>query len=366
MENLITKNKNSLYSRQIALFSIAFLPVTKFFTLPSRLSGIAGNDMWFSVLISLILDLLLISVYTIVFRNETRDIFTLLTDYFGKTVKTIYLILLLTLFMLKAILPVLEIKQYIELTLYSSMPKTIYFLPFFICPIFLSLKKIRVLGRLSDVLFIVTIIALLLLFFLALSNMDFTALLPMFHTSPKNIFEASRLSTVWISDSLYFLFFIGNTKKQKKNCLKIILGYVGAMVIILIFMVSFYAIFDSIAFRQRFALTETSKYSSVINNLGRFDYIAIVNFLFTGIFALSLPLYFSSLILQNILNGKKYVSASIPALMVLIISFFKSYYNEIENIITQIYPYFYLIFGYALNLILCLLYLKRRKNEKSN
>ena len=44
--------------RQICFFIIAFLPITKFFSLPSIIATCANEDLWISTLISLAFDFL--------------------------------------------------------------------------------------------------------------------------------------------------------------------------------------------------------------------------------------------------------------------------------------------------------------------
>ena len=71
---------------------------------------------------------------------------------------------------------------------------------------------------------------------------------------------------------------------KKRDGIKIIIAFLISGLSVVLFMVVFYGIFTSIAFRQQFALTEISKYTAIINNIGRFDYIGILNILFSGIF----------------------------------------------------------------------------------
>ena len=49
-----------LKSRQVCLFIIAFLPISKLFIMPSILAGKANEDLWISALVNLTLDFLTI------------------------------------------------------------------------------------------------------------------------------------------------------------------------------------------------------------------------------------------------------------------------------------------------------------------
>ena len=122
---------------------------------------------------------------------------------------------------------------------------------------------------------------------------------------------------------------------------------------VLFFAIIFYSIFTSIAFRQRFALTEISKYTTVINNIGRLDYVGILMLLLSNLVSLSLPLYFCCKILNRIFNLKKLWIAPIITLglHVLIMIFLTEYYATIERLFLGYGALFFFIFGNVLPLI---------------
>jgi hypothetical protein len=132
-------------------------------------------------------------------------------------------------------------------------------------------------------------------------------------------------------------------------------------------MVDFYGIFTSIAFRQRFALTEVAKYTSVISNTGRFDYISIMMILGAGLISTSLPLFFSSKILNYVFNFKKcFIAPLITTLITFIlIVFFGQYYYSFEKISTSCFMVFYLVFNLLLPVAVVILTKRRKTNEPS-
>ena len=128
--------KYELKTRQICLFIIALLPVTKMFTLSSTLMTYANEDLWISGLCNMLIDLLTISLLVTFCKSENRNFYTILEDCFGKVGKNIILFLYVIFFLTKAFLPISEQKDYIEYTLYNTMPNNIYFTPFFILAFF--------------------------------------------------------------------------------------------------------------------------------------------------------------------------------------------------------------------------------------
>ena len=130
-------------------------------------------------------------------------------------------------------------------------------------------------------------------------------------------------------------------------------------------MIIFYSVFTSIAFRQRFALTEISKYTAVINNIGRFDYVGITFILFSNAFALSLPLYFSCRILNYIFGiTKKWIAPIfVIGIQLLIMVFLTQFYASIESIMKNYLGIFFFIFGNIFPIVTAFLKNKEKANE---
>ena len=163
------------------------------------------------------------------------------------------------------------------------------------------------------------------------------------------------------------MFFIGNFKFNKKDTRKIFLSYLLSAVIILLFLIIFYAVFTSIAFRQRFGLTEISKYTTVINNIGRFDYLGIMMILLSTMFSLTLPLFFASKIIDRIFNLKKRWIAPLitVGIQFIITVFFYQFTYSIESFIMNYCGGMFLIMGNVLPIVISLSLNKRKEKETS-
>lgn len=356
----------SLKTRQVALFFIAFTPLIKLFTMPSLIAGLSNNDGWISIAINLIVEFFCLSLILVANKNYDGDLYTFLSQSFNKTVAKVIFVLYAVYFLSKSILPICEQKDYIELTLYQTSSNPLSFLPFLIISFYLSIKKLRVIGRVSDVLFLTTLVGYFVLIGLSVTNADYASILPIGVNGTKNVFKASISSFTWFGDAVYLLFFTGKFNMKKGDGKKIILAYLLSSILVLFFYILFYGTFTSIAFRQRFALTEISKYSSVINSVGRFDYIAIFCILISSVFSTAIPLYFSVKCLFTAfpIKNKWIYSIIIHALIFILITFFREYFFTMEKLSEYVFSFIYPIFSYALPVVFSILMIKGKYKKE--
>ena len=129
--------------------------------------------------------------------------------------------------------------------------------------------------------------------------------------------------------------------------------------------IDFYGIFSSIAFRQRFALTEIAKYSSVISNTGRFDYLSIMMILGASLISCSVPIFFASKLLNYVFSFKKTFIAPIitVGIELLIILVFSKFYYSFEKIATRYFGLLFLTFSTLLPCLLIFFTKRREVNE---
>ena len=121
---------NQLKTRQICLFFLAFMPITKLFMLPSLMAEYARQDMWLCALCNLALDGLTLALVLYTCKKNDKDFYGLLVDNFGKTLAKVIVCAYAVYFLLKAFLPIQEQKEFVNLSLYINMPTALLFWPF--------------------------------------------------------------------------------------------------------------------------------------------------------------------------------------------------------------------------------------------
>ena len=354
-----------LKTRQICLFLVALMPITKLFMMPSLLAENAKEDMWLCALLNLTLDTLTLACVLHTCKKSDKDFFSLLKDNFGNACACIIACIYALYFLLKAFLPLQEQKEFVKLSLYINMPTDLFFLPFFIVCFYLCLKPLRVFGRVSDILWFFTLSGFLILVFLSVSNVDWVALLPVGAQVLNSVTKGSFNTLNWWGDCAYALFFIGNFKHGKKANAKILLTFIACGFAVVLATMIFWGTFTSIAFRQKFAMTELSKYTTVINNIGRFDYVGILFILFSCVFALSLPVYFACLLLQRVFNlEKKWIIPLIVNLVLIVLMLaLNQKMNTVTIFFTKYMPIVFLIMGNLLPALTVFLKTQRRNDN---
>lgn len=354
--------------RQICLFFIAFLPITKLFTLPSVLAETAGRDLWISALVLLFTDLFTAFAVTLAMKKENADFSALCKRYFGTAGQKIVFAVYLVSFILKAILPLTEQRDYVNLTLYVTRPDLWIFLPFFLIAFYLCTKKLRALGRCAEIFFIITLTGLTFIIVLAVPNFDAGALLPVGTEGIKPVLAGAYKAVPWFGDCVYLAVITGKAKKEKFITTKITLSYSVAGIGVLAFLLTFYGTFSAIAFRQRFALTEMSKYSAVINSIGRLDYLAIFMLLSSGVVAVVLPLYFAVRTAEKLFGIKQrwICPAAVTIIAMIPVLFLTEYYAGMERFLTTAGSALFIVTGNLFPIAVSVItLLKNRKKRKS-
>jgi hypothetical protein len=355
--------KYPLKVRQIALFFIAFLPIVKMFTMPKSATEASNENMWISVLINLIIDYVTILILIKVNKIHNKPFYQILKDKFGVVFAKTVLCFYLFYFLIKAFTPIFELRNFVQNSFYATSIRVFPFVPFFILSTFLCVKKLNVLGRLADLAWILTTIGVGLILFLSISNADFGAILPIINKD-NDVIKGSFYTAPWFTDASYFLFMIGYYEKDKKSTLKLSLGFWAHGLLILLFSITFYCTFTFVAKREFFPLSEISKYSGVINAIGRFDYIAILMLLVTNTIAVALPLFFATKVAMAIFDSERGLifAIIINLLQLVVATFFERYQQYVISIIHLKLSLFMFALG---NLLPILLIFIKPKNSQA-
>lgn len=292
-------------TRQLFIIIILGFSLTKLNVLPAYLSGVVGEGILFCSLLNFLLDFLLLTIVVkLLYKYENLTFFEILRSNFGNAFGKFIAFLYALLFLLKSLILIIEQKNSIELTFYETQPNFLTFLPFFIIAFYIILKGVNAYSRSVEVCLYLSIVGFLSILLLSIGAGNYTYLLPLFSQPIPLVLKGVFKSFIWFGDPLYLLTFSGSLVKSKNFKKLIYLAFAISVLITLTIFVIFYAVFDSIAPRQYFAILKMSKYSISLSNIGRFDYLASFLLSLINVYIVVLPLLFCSNLLKEILNVK--------------------------------------------------------------
>ncbi len=354
-------NKNSIKVKQICALFICLLPLSKIVSAPAIIAKNYAEKIWFPPLVWFLFELLFIGfVFVLDKMHGGKTFFDILSsEYSENFAKAIYFFYGVF-FFIKSFLPLIEHKALIETAFYEILPSTPIFYPLFLVTFYISLKGLKALGRAAEFCLPLSWAGLITIMFLAVPSGNAEVLLPLFHGNKSG--AISLLSTVsWFGDALYFLFFMGHFEKEKRSVLRVLSSYAIPAVFTLGFFVCFYAVFAFVAETQLIAVKEVGIFSVTLQNVGRFDYIAVFLIALASVLSVSFPIVTSVKMFERVFPAK---NAFIPALVINVLLLAATYlFAQKYQLIVEIYQkYLYPLFIFVF--ILPLLGLKRRKNEK--
>ena len=280
---------NKISTRQLYFFLACIAPVGKLVVLPSVLAGSAKNDMLWPMLIQYAVQAAVIFA-VLLLAKRGLNLFELLANTFGKIAARILIAVFTAFLFYAALLPLLEQKLFVQAVFYDTLPSLIAFSPFFVFSAYLCAKALGSFGRTWDILGPLAIVGLIGILVLSVTNADYGALLPVGASGASGIFNATAQASSWFFDSAIVLTLLGKIDYKKGTAWKGTLFYLSGGLGILIFLATFYGVFEGTALNQIFAFAKTSKYFSGITVLGRVDYAFIYTLALVLLFYSVLPL----------------------------------------------------------------------------
>ena len=276
--------------KQLCMLLVTLIPASKFLILPALYAGLAGQDAWFAALVNFLADgLLLAACLFFVKRFEGDTFYDVLERSLGRVFARIVFFLYAVYFLLKAVVPVFEQRDYTETTLYETSPSVLTFMPFFIVSLYLSLKGLKVMSRVGEIMFWFTVAGFSLTVFLSVGTFRPYYLLPLLKNPLNRTLSAIYNAAIWYGQPIVVLFLAGRIKKEKHFYLSVAITFAATALFSVFVFALFTGIYGDIAVRQIYAIAKMTKYSIALSNVGRFDYVASLLINFASVLSLSVP-----------------------------------------------------------------------------
>ena len=354
-----TTKKDEIASRQIALFAAFVLPIYKLLELPSLLARFTQGDLLVPALAHYFIQTgILIALLVAASRSE-KTLFERLNERLKKWALIVY-IPLTVYFLLAAVLPLLDLEKFVYAAFFDTAPTMFSFLFFFVFCGFFCTKGLKAMGRIGDLALFLFLLPFFALIIMAISEADFTNLLPFFEHGFSKTANAYAYTLPHFSDTVFLLPLIGNLRFKKGDGLKIGFGYGVGALCTLVFLGVFYALYSTIAWREHYAFSKIAQYFPVLSVIGRIDLLFIYLLCIVLFFYVATPLNYAVHFTTKTANlrSKTLLSLAVSFAAFLFVLFCNKYYDRIYAFFgTNLFPVF-LVFNL---LPITLLLLKKEK-----
>lgn len=331
---------------------------------PTELSILSGKNLLFPALVNFAAGALAILSISILSSKTDKTFFGLLKSSIGGVGARIVYGFFAAFFVLSAILPIFEHKQYIHAVFYDTASSIVVFLPLFVFTAYAASKKFTNIGRCADICLPIFAVCMFMIFIMGMGEAEFITLLPILKENPQNVLQGIRGTALWFVEPCWLLMFMGHYKYRKGDAARITLSYVGGALVVLLFLAMFFGIYGGIAPSRTFAIARTSLFFSAIESIGRIDLVILFILEVVILFSLALNIQLGVHAASECVGTDKYwlVSLIVNAALAIIFVTFDHFYSEIRGLYYNYFWILILIFAVAVPFAAWLL--KRRKNEK--
>lgn len=350
-------------TRQICFIMLAYTAAAKLLLYPTILSQLCGRDLLFPAALSFLTEGIVIWSVAYLCSRTDKTFYGLLQNALGTVVARIIYGLFALFFLMSALVPVFEQKQYVHNIFYDTVPSIGIFLPFFVFAAYAASKKLINIGRCADVCLPIFAVCMLFLFAMAIPEVEWDNFLPVLKTPAKSIFGGYVGTAFNFAEPCWLLMLMGHFKYKKGDAARITLSYAGGAAFVLVFLAVFYGMYGAVAPSRTFAVARTSLFFPAIETLGRIDLIILLTLEMVMLFALALNIQLSVHCISKCVDWNNYMVLSfiVNAVLMIVIIVCDSSYNSIYRLY---YRWSWLpVLVFTVLIPLAAWALKRRKRE---
>jgi len=360
MERSSNKNKNYLTVSQFATIIFGTIIGTGILSLPNGVVKVAHQDGWISTLIGGIYPLYVVIIASYIGKKFPNDnILILSKKYFGKILGTIFNLIFATYFIFMASVIASYYSNLMRSYMMGFLTSFKFLAILFICIIYAVSKGLKVIARISEICFYLTVI-LLITPVNALKFSHMTNIYPVFGSGVSSILKGALESTFAYSGAEIILLIYPFLKEKKKILVASFMSITIVIVLYVwcVFITTYYLGPDIVNknFWSFLVVTESVSVSAINNYRYIFMYVwSIIAFK-----TISINGYASVFILKDFANKiqkKKINFLMFPLLLYLAYN----YGNEIsrQNISNNVLPWYILFNLLYMTSIAVFIFLKR-------
>lgn len=362
--------KKQLTTNQACMLLAVCFISTKFQRLPALLAEDFGRDSWIVFAFLVVIDFLIAIIY-INLLTKLKDItlFELLEKHIGKIGKSIVCVLLIVLFLSKAIITYKGTHEFFANVLFDKLPWKYFSVLMIILLLMMVFGGLNSLGRSAELYSFVIGFGIFASLLLGFVNVDFSNCLPILDCDLGEYAKNFLKYQPWIGDFMVIPMLFGNVKITKSPKLKLSLAYASTAVVVVIEILFFYGINEYLSVYQANALSAITQYSLIGLGIGRPDWFLVLFVFISKILACGFYVYTYTKCISEIFNvNKNYIIEFVSVVSIYFIEYFifknlDNASNYFRNVIC------YIMFAIncvilTLLLVLVTIEMKKSKNKR--
>jgi len=358
---------NTLSVKQTALLCSIMIFTSKLLILPSLFFKINKYGGVFCVLVIFAVELLILYFFIkLKEKHPNISLYDLLSSFLPKLIVKIIFIALFIFFATKFAYVLQENFHFLKLKLYIK--GTVF--KYFICtlPVInaLAYKGLRAFGRSVEIFYYVILIGLLFCSFAWISSITNYGFNLYVNDGIRGFLNGCYNFSFWFCDFLFFLLILDKIKIENNYGKKFMTVSIYSVIIYLIFIFSFYYIYQSTSFFHTSAKMDLLHFSSKIGFVGKLDLFALGTGIFLLYFQCGMFLYCAKECYNKILNLENDTQAIIFINVIVILIFYFLFQNTDNAIMYAIAYLSHLSFalGYGLPLLLLFYFWFNKETNK--
>ncbi|MBQ8352318.1 MAG: GerAB/ArcD/ProY family transporter [Clostridia bacterium] len=368
-----TNTKNTqINARQLSFFCALVLPVGKLLELPSLLTSYAGGDLLIAALLGSAVEFLAFLALVLFAKRKGAPI-EALEARCGKPTARIFLGVY-TLFLLAfSVLPLFDLERFSHAAFSDTSPTFFTFTPFLVLAGFICAKGLKGVGRSADLTPILCLFPLLLLIAMSVGQADFSRLLPVVEKPISVSVKAAWKTLPYFSSGGLLLPLMSGYSYEKGDEKKLFPAFFAGILLLLLFLATFFATFGLLGETEHFALMKIGQYFPALRFIGRVDLLLVYLVTVALFYYTALPLQLSVECFCRCFSIKNKVipSAALCVGLYFALLFLNKYNNAIHAFFFSWLPTVFLVFSTLLPIAFLLLFGKKdggryEMNEKTN
>ena len=354
-------------TNQYILIAVFCILTSKLMTMPTVIFGFAGKDAVFSVILNTIIDVCIVLCITLLVRKYPNTTFFDLLKQKIKRVGAIIITSFVAIFLLfKGVFLLQETISFFSLALYENINFWLLFVPALLCVMYISYKGLSAIGRSIDIYWIFVFLALVILFVISMTQVDFSANLPYFENGVWPFLNGSMHSMFYVGNGIVLLFFVGRVEQKPKLMRYTSLFAIGIGIFVIVNNLIFYCLFKNFVPYCTFAISHLSQYNPFVTDLGHVGWLTIIESTINLVFMTSIYYYAVRQYIQYTFVVKnRFVSSLIVGALYCVVTYTFGFdlYKMLDFV--KNYAYYYSLALIPFVIILCIVLYKTR-NQPPN